>query len=248
MQGKNLVSMPEKFVFHESQIHYIIDGMHEETCPQHDLWLASQSPRRRKMLRWLDVPFEATASDIDETPRNGESPATLAVRLARAKAHAVDGSVGLGWILAADTVVALTGISLGKPADAAEARLMLRRLREEMHTVHTGVTLYDAATDQTHTRRVTTEVWMRPYDDVEIEAYVASGDPFDKAGGYAIQHAGFAPVARVDRCYANVMGLPLCTVIALLRQLDCELTLNPRALCREKFAYDCPAIDEGERV
>jgi septum formation protein len=200
------------------------------------------------MLRWLNVDFKAAASGIDETPRDGETPSALTARLARAKAHAVDGNIDPGWILAADTVVALAGVSLGKPADAADARSMLRRLRENVHPVHTGVTLYDAATDRTFTRRVTTEVWMRPYSDAEIETYIASGDPFDKAGGYAIQHAGFAPVARVDRCYANVMGLPLCAVIALLRQVDCDLTLNPRALCQEKFAYDCPAIDEGERV
>ncbi len=200
------------------------------------------------MLRWLDVAFHATPADIDETPRSDEAPAALAVRLARAKAHAVDGSVGPGWILAADTVVALAGVSLGKPADAAEARLMLCRLRDAAHPVHTGVTLYDAAAKRTLTRRVTTHVKMRPYSDAEIEAYVASGDPFDKAGGYAIQHPDFAPVAHVDRCYANVMGLPLCAVAALLRDVGFPLSLDLQQLCLDKFGYPCPAIDEGERI
>jgi len=166
------------------------------------------------------------------------------VRLARAKAHAAD-TDGRGWILAADTVVALHDESLGKPRDAVAARAMLRRLRGIPHAVHTGVTLLHAEEDVTFTRRVTTQIWMRPYSDAEIETYVAEGDPFDKAGGYAIQHPHFDPVARLDRCYANVVGLPLCAVLALLRQAGWEVEADPRALCREHFAYPCPAVDEG---
>ena len=200
------------------------------------------------MLRWLNVAFHAVPADVDETPRSGEAPATLTARLARAKALAARPVPPRDPVLAADTIVALQDESLGKPRDAADARSMLRRLQKAPHAVHTTVTLYDPARDRLYARHVTTNVTMRPYSEAEIQAYIASGNPLDKAGGYAIQHPGFAPVARVDRCYANVMGLPLCAVVALLRHVDCNLSLNLRRLCLDKFRYACPGTDKGERL
>lgn len=234
--------------FHENQNRYIIQVMKTKPYSRNTLWLASQSPRRREMLGWLDVTFEITRADVNETPRHGESPADLTSRLARTKTLAVQPAVSGAQVLAADTIVALDGAPLGKPRDEAEARSMLHRLRHDAHAVYTTVTLHDTATGRLITRRVTTEVWMRSYSDAEMERYIASGDPFDKAGGYAIQHAGFNPVARLDRCYANVMGLPLCAVVALLRQMGCNFTLDLRALCQEKLGYACLATDAGEHL
>ena len=211
--------------------------------------LASQSPRRRELLSWLALPFCAAAADVDETPLPGEAPVALAVRLAEAKARALEVDTPARFILAADTVVALDGVSLGKPADPAEARAILAALRGKEHAVHTGVALRAPRTGHLWLRCVTTRVTMRAYSEADIAAYIATGDPFDKAGAYAIQHAGFDPVACLERCYANVVGLPLCAVLALLAQSGERLAHRDAvALCREHFGYACPAPDWGEEV
>ncbi len=209
------------------------------------LLLASQSPRRREMLAWLRLPFESIAPALDETSLPGETPREEALRLARSKAAACVTHAPHRWILAADTTVELDGVSLGKPRDPAEAHAMLVALRNRQHAVHTGVTLYIATTGESFTRGVTTVVWMRDYTEAEIAAYVASGAPLDKAGSYGIQNAAFDPVARVERCYANVVGLPLCAVKALLAAQGLHLALDIPHLCLEKFGYHCPAPDMG---
>ena len=209
------------------------------------LQLASQSPRRRELLTWLGVPFHTVQSDVDETPRHDEAPRALAIRLARDKARSIAAIPAGEWLLAADTVVEIQGVALGKPSDAAAARAMLRRLRARPHQVHTGVILRDPATGREATRCVTTRVWMRAYSAAESAAYVAGGDPFDKAGGYAIQHPGFHPVERLDHCYANVVGLPLCAVLALLNAWGLNLKLDLPAVCYRHFGYHCPAPDAG---
>ena len=254
------------------------------------LALASQSPRRRRMMQWLGIPVAITKVDIDETPLPGEPPRDLATRLARAKAqaaahpslsitppdHATDAGdraaarlrlhpdsrrgtrhdaraprrQDAAFVLTADTVVDFDGVSLGKPADAAEARATLRKLRERPHQVHTGVALarIDGDTVTPFVRRVTTDVTMRPYTDAEIAAYIATGDPMDKAGAYAVQHDGFDPVARLHVCYANVVGLPLCAVVALLNQAGRHLDVDIPALCAHHFNYDCPCPDPGTQL
>jgi len=209
------------------------------------LLLTSQSPRRREMLTWLGLPAGLTHADVDETPRDGERPSTTATRLAVAKVHAAESADDGVWILGADTVVDLGGVSLGKPADPAEARAMLRQLRERAHAVHTGVALYHPRTRRLCTRRVTSTVQMRAYTDAEIEAYVHSRDPMDKAGAYAIQNGVFRPVAHVDRCYANVVGFPLCAIAALLEAWGLALSVNIPALCLAHFDYRCPRPDVG---
>jgi septum formation protein len=197
------------------------------------------------MLGWLDLPFDTTAAPIDESPIDDETPLALAARLARRKAEAARaGDASIRPILTADTVVDLDGGSLGKPANPEEARAMLQTLRAAPHTVHTCLALAEP-TGETRARCVTTEVRMRPYTEREIDRYVATGDPLDKAGGYAIQHAGFHPVATVDRCYANVVGLPFCGLAALLRP---RWELDPASmpqLCLANLGYPCPKPDPG---
>ena len=209
------------------------------------IYLASQSPRRRLLLAWLEIPFQVIEAHLDETPSPHEEPAALVVRLARQKAHAVDIAATESLILAADTVVELDNRALGKPEDASAARAMLRELRAAPHHVHTGVALYAPATGRTITRRVTTTVQMRAYSDAEIEVYLASGDPFDKAGSYAIQHTGFHPVQELARCYANVVGLPLCAVATLLNSMGIDISPQLPTLCYQHFGYRCPAPDRG---
>lgn len=202
--------------------------------------LASSSPRRRELLGSLGIPFTIIKPDIDETQHSGEPPLEYVARLSREKAQAVanmDGVVGTrhavsaesdaNLILAADTVVILGadtlgvdehGEILGKPIDADDARDMLRRLRGRTHQVCTAMTLL--ATNLPPIIRITTtHVTMRDYTDAEIDAYIATGDPFDKAGSYAIQHPVFRPVAKIDGCYTNVVGLPLCTLKNMLAEI-----------------------------
>lgn len=187
------------------------------------LYLASTSPRRRQLLCEANIAFEQLAVSVDEEaltatyrgPLDG-----LGEYLAREKARA--GREGLraqarkGLVLAADTTVLLEGESLAKPADENEARSMLRKLRGKAHIVATGVAL--AASDSSDCLAATsrTEVVMRSYSDEEIAAFVATGDPLDKAGAYSIQHAEFQPVASFRGCHTGVVGLPLCIVAALV--------------------------------
>lgn len=206
------------------------------------LILASGSPRRREILARLGWTFAVIRPDIDETLLPAEPPDHYVARLSREKALTVRSSPA--WendpesnesalIIAADTTVALDSDILGKPADAAEATAMLLRLRGRAHTVFTGITVCRADTDAIETVVTATQVHMRDYSDAEIARYVDSGDPFDKAGSYAIQHAFFRPVKRIEGCYANVMGLPLCTLYKLLAAQGDEspttLTCDPAA-------------------
>ena len=205
--------------------------------------LASSSPRRRELLARLGITFHILKPDIDESQRTGEAPLAYVQRLSREKAAAVVRQLDTAaTVLAADTVVILsadtmgieeTGAILGKPADAAEARAMLRRLRGRVHQVCTAMTLLVIDTDGTQhaeTRVTRTDVTMRDYTDAEIEAYIATGDPFDKAGSYAIQHPVFQPVARIDGCYTSVVGLPLCTLQTMLAAIGWS-NMTPQAVC-----------------
>ena len=193
------------------------------------LILASSSPRRRALVASLGQPFDIVKPDIDEDIRRGEPPLDYVSRLSREKAAAVvdqlhtsgQHETGEVVILAADTIVLSAdtigidrdGVLLGKPRNVDEAWDMLKRLRDLPHEVYTAFTLHRSSEEHPFwMERVRTVVTMRPYTDDEIVAYIATGDPFDKAGGYAIQHPGFHPVAHIDGCYNNVVGLPLCRV------------------------------------
>jgi MAF protein len=210
------------------------------------LLLASASPRRRELIQLLGLPVETTAADIDEVPLPGERAAAMAKRLSEAKAMQALQFIlhpSSFMLLASDTVVSLDGEPLGKPRDAAEARAMLQRLRGRTHQVFTGITLIDLQTDRSITELGCSDVPMRNYTDEEIEAYIASGDPFDKAGAYAIQHDGFSPVENFAQCYANVMGLPLCHVVRALRKFSVTVSNDVPTLCQKHIRYECPVFE-----
>lgn len=174
------------------------------------LVLASASPRRRMLLASAGVSFEVRPADIDERVHPGEDPRTYARRVAREKALAVDAP----RVLAADTVVALDERVLGKPSDADEARAILGTLSGRTHRVYTAVALRVGA--RVHERLCATAVSFRALSAEEIDAYLATGEPFDKAGAYGIQGHGGALVDRVRGSYTNVIGLPLRETLALL--------------------------------
>lgn len=204
------------------------------------LILASGSPRRRELLALLGLPFEVRAAEVGEDPCPGETPAALVARLAHAKAEAVWGMACQGAqpgtrpiVIGCDTVVVLDGEVLGKPRDRAEAATVLRRLRGHVHAVYSAVVFLDsAATHRPTTEIASTAVRMRCYSEAEVAAYVASGDPLDKAGAYAIQHVEFRPVAEWMGCYANVMGLPLCHLVGCLRAWSVVPTNHVPTACQ----------------
>jgi septum formation protein len=178
------------------------------------LVLASGSPRRLELLRAAGLEPLVRPPDVDEAPRPGEAPVPYVARVARDKVRAVpreDGEV----VLAADTTVVIDGEPLGKPADAAHAADLLRRLTGSAHHVTTAVAVLDAAGALTESV-VTTEVRMVALDDAAIAAYVATGEPLDKAGAYAIQGRAAALVERIDGSYTNVVGMPLVETLRLL--------------------------------
>ena len=202
------------------------------------LVLASGSSRRREIVKALEMPLRMTVSDVVEgPPEAGEGAAEYAKRLslekARASRHEEEGSLVLG----ADTIVVLDGEILGKPADEAEAVHMLKILRGRTHSVITGVTLLDADTGGHRSTTRASEVVMRNYGDDEIRAYVASGEPMDKAGAYAAQDERFNPAALLRGCYLNVVGLPLCDVIDIMAEMGVKARLKrgwtPPDRCRE---------------
>ena len=156
-------------------------------------------------------------SSIDEASFSGGRPDALVRRIARAKAADVASRRPDAVVLAADTIVVLRGEVLGKPRDAAAARRMLALLRDRAHRVLTAVCL-KAPGKRLRVEQAVTRVQLRPYEQEEVQAWIASGDAFDKAGAYAIQDSAFAPVQSYDGCYCNVMGLPLWTALAMLRQ------------------------------
>lgn len=179
------------------------------------LILASASPRRRALLAELGIAFDVIPGDVPEEPAPGEAPGAFAARLARAKAEAVARAHPDAYVLGADTVVALDGAPLGKPADRADARRMLAALSGRTHTVRTAVALVgpDGRVDEA---QACTTVEFRALGMAEIEAYLDSGEPFDKAGAYAVQGGAGAFVRRLEGSYSNVVGLPVVEVAALL--------------------------------
>lgn len=206
---------------------------------KYKLILASASPRRRQLLTLLGLAFEACSADVEEQPHDNEHPRDLVRRLSEEKARAVMGKVDHGLIIGADTIVALENEVLGKPANASEALRMLRRLRGKQHQVYTGISVLDLSDGSVASAVVTSVVWMRNYADEEMITYAYSGEPLDKAGGYAIQDNAFQPVAHIEGCYANVMGLPLCHLYQLLKA-KMPIAAPPIAACDAFLARRCP--------
>lgn len=187
-----------------------------------NLVLASGSPRRRQLLASIGLACEVAPVDIDETPREGEGPVDYARRLAAEKlAAALERHAPDRLVLAADTVVALDETILGKPADAGDAAGMLQRLSGRTHQVHTAVAAGRGA--QAAFRLSRSEVTFRDLSQTEIDAYVASGEPLDKAGAYGIQGLAAIFVTHLSGSYSGVVGLPLCETADLLHSFAVEV-------------------------
>ena len=205
------------------------------THQPHTIILASASPRRRELLGALGVAFEVRPSNVNEDPLPGETPLETQHRITRDKARSQISDIrgqtsddsGLTsdlcnlpispTLIACDTTVLLDGEMLNKPADEGEAWVMLRKLRNRTHEVQSCIVIRQG--DAEILDMVTSQVVMRNYSDAEIAAYIATGDPFDKAGSYAVQHEQFHPVAEIRGCPLNVIGLALCRLRAHLPEL-----------------------------
>jgi septum formation protein len=186
--------------------------------------LASGSPRRLELLRRIGLAPEVRPTDVEERPLPGEAPEATVARLAAAKARAVEAPPA-ALVVAADTEVVLDGAVLGKPADPADAATLLRALSGREHRVLTGVHVRCGDAEASAVEE--TVVRFRPLDEDEIAAYVATGEPADKAGGYGIQGAGGMFVDRIEGSDSNVVGLPLATVVGLARQVGVSLLPSP---------------------
>jgi MAF protein len=185
--------------------------------------LASNSPRRRQLLALGGWKFEIKPAELDESVLLDETPAAYVRRLAEQKTLAIAEKLHPGnLVVAADTTVVHENEILGKPANAQEAASILRRLRGRRHEVYTGLAVLRLSDAALRSEVCVTKVFMRNFTEAEIQAYIATGDPLDKAGAYAIQHTGFDPVDRIEGCYANVVGLPLCGLTRLLHELGSE--------------------------
>ena len=190
--------------------------MKDSTPPR--LVLASESPRRAALLTQLGIPHEVHPARIPEEERPGETPGEHVERLAAAKARAVAASHADALVLGGDTVVVLGGVLLGKPADEEEAVRMLLSLSGRDHTVVSALALAGPAGAEPRVVTRTARVEMRAFDEADASAYVATGEPMDKAGAYGIQGAGAALVSRVDGDYYTVVGLPVSGLVDLLAE------------------------------
>jgi septum formation protein len=184
------------------------------------LILASASPRRAELLTAAGIPFALMPADVDETVDVEETPDGYVRRIAQTKAEVIAARVPGDRVLAADTVVLVDNHILGKPTDPTDARRMLRLLSGRDHVVMTGVCLIDPAAESGRVQMSTTRttVAFAPLTDAEIDWYIASGEPMDKAGAYAIQGLGSRFVTRVDGSYSNVVGLPVSVVYDLCKR------------------------------
>lgn len=204
--------------------------------------LASASPRRRELLAAMGVDFIVMPANVNEDPLPNETPLETQCRITREKARAaieiLRSETRDQAVIACDTTVLLDGEMLNKPADINEARCMLRRLRGRAHDVQSVIII--RCGDEETIDIVASQVVMRDYSDEEIEAYIATGDPFDKAGSYAVQHPQFSPVKEIHGCPLNVIGLALCHVRARLPHLPASAPA-----CVTYFGKPCPAqIDD----
>lgn len=211
------------------------------------LVLASESPRRRELIGLLGLPYSAAIAGVDEDTVEDADPVVNTRETARLKARAVanalGGRDGEGVIvIAADTTVVVDGRLLGKPASPAAAKAMLELLCGRSHYVHTGLTLIDTRQQREWAGVQTSVVTMRDYTAPEIAAYIASGDPLDKAGAYGIQHPEFRPVARLDGCFTGVMGLSVCYLIQALHAWGVQVRARETAVAQAHRHHPCPIL------
>jgi septum formation protein len=211
--------------------------------PSQTLLLASNSPRRKQLLALGGWEFTTAPADLDESSLPGETPRDYVLRLAEAKARVSARQAGPEQlVIGSDTAVIIDSDILGKPADSAEATAMLRRLRGRTHQVFTGIAVFSVADGRLAMDLCITDVPMRAYSDEEIRTYVATGDPLDKAGAYAIQHPVFQPVASMSGCFASVMGLPLCHLARLLKEFGMNPSADLPGNCQAFLKYQCPVF------
>ena len=184
--------------------------------------LASRSPRRTSLLRLAGIPFEQIISDVPERNDLSLSPRGYVQELSRGKAEDVAQKVDEGLVIGADTVVSLKGTIMEKPKDALEAADMLSKLSGKWHSVFTGLTLIDAPRGRELSDVVATKVRMREVSPEEIRVYIATDEPLDKAGAYAIQGRGAVFIEEIEGCFYNVVGLPLARLFAMMREMGYE--------------------------
>ncbi len=186
-----------------------------------DIILASASPRRRELLAQVGIDFQVIPSTADETLLTNERPEAHVIRLSCDKAMEVANRTGQTgrYFIGSDTIVVRDDVILGKPADTSEAAAMLASLSGRSHRVISGFAVHDRERDRTLSAAIITRVFFKELTSREIEGYIATGEPFDKAGAYAIQGIGSFMVPRIEGSYTNVVGLPLCEVIAALEEL-----------------------------
>jgi len=178
--------------------------------------LASQSPRRKYLLEKAGLTFDVVPSTFDESTVPIEQPEKYVRKLAESKAKEVADRAPAAWVIGADTIVLINNTILGKPASIAEARHMLMQLSGQTHRVLTGYAILNLSNDSFHSDTVSTEVLFKTLSDSEIEWYINTKEPFDKAGAYAIQGLGTFLVRKINGSYTNVVGLPVCEVIEYL--------------------------------
>lgn len=237
----NIGLMPEFSSF--ERVPFVIESTSNKRYFSMYVILASNSPRRRELLTLLGMDFIIIPANVDETTIPGEPAFEYVARLATAKAiwvreHRDSNAV----IIAADTTVADGDQILGKPCSEKEAEQMLRQLRGRVHQVSSSLVL--ARSKEVITQVCVTEVPMRWYSDDEIQRYIETQDPMDKAGAYAIQHAEFHPVESLHGCYANVMGLPLCHLSRALSSFKVSHNDDIAGRCQDKIGYQCPVFSE----
>ena len=214
----------------------------KKTTKSSDIVLASSSPRRRDLLRSLELSFDIKSPDIDETPKEQESAEDMVKRLSFQKALAIAGGVESGYVIGADSTVELEGRSYGKPIDSEDAIRMLKELSGTDHRVVTGVTVIEVDTGRYITDALKTSVSMRALSDEDIRGSVDSGTPMDKAGAYAVQDSDLEPASGIEGCYTNVIGLPLCRLISMLDELGSSFVSE---ITRESF---CESICSNTQV
>ncbi|MCH7951505.1 septum formation inhibitor Maf [Patescibacteria group bacterium] len=201
------------------------------------LILASSSERRRELLSWLGVPFEVVVSELDESQIQADDPGSLVSRLAVEKAKAVAKDLNDGLVIGADTIVYIGGEIIGKPKDEKDAVRILRKLSGNTHWVYTGVAVVDASSGKNSVDVEKTAVTFREIPEGEIQAYVDSGEPLDKAGGYAIQMGAAGFVEKVEGSYTNVVGLPLLTLAELLEKQGYSVKKDVSKIVFKKTGY-----------
>ncbi|MCU0581145.1 MAG: Maf family protein [Syntrophales bacterium] len=194
--------------------------------------LASASPRRVELLQDLGLSFTVIPSGADETYRSGETPSAHVRRISRAKAMVVAADYPEAWVLGADTIVVIGGEVLGKPKDREDARRMLRRLSGREHHVFTGFTILRKSVSVLYRKTVRSTVVFRPIEEDELQWYINTDEPYDKAGGYAVQEKGGLFAKRIRGSYSNVIGLPVSEVFEILKKIG--------AIRFNGFIYDRP--------